>query len=323
MLEQAAEWLTPTNAWRLGRCSASAHYSGGPGAKPPSVVTNAGEAAHQALQAWVREFARGDPSRGLGEMFDRTCSAWGLSPESMPNGRLTRSRLAIRERELEELLASAGGQVQVDSERWIADGDRLIWGIPDLVVRGNQVILIDLKTGKVPAGGLDPGHQAQLLIYAHLIKHTSGQLPDRAVVFSLLRGAVDLTLSQEAIDQILGGLAAMRTGPRVASPSPHVCRFCDQRPRCDSHWSAQESWDSRERDGVAGTLVRADVAENGSVAVLLATPAGRAWVTHLPVVPPGTEPGVHLRIIGVHQPANPDAAWIAGPRATAHLQAGG
>lgn len=143
-------WLAPTSAWRLTQCGASAAFSAAPDEPAPRPVTNAGAAAHVAVASWIRGGLWQNPDPQLQGLFDDICGANGLEPEAIVNGRLTRARLGAREQQLRSLLLTTGPDPEISCEAPVADSERRLWGIPDIVVRATTTMVLDLKTALTP-----------------------------------------------------------------------------------------------------------------------------------------------------------------------------
>ncbi|MFI2486876.1 RecB family exonuclease [Promicromonospora kroppenstedtii] len=274
-------WLSPSRAWRLIECPASVlpvagTVSGGKG-KPE---VNTGILAHRALERWIRSegFRAADPKTALAEATD-ACAA-ELAGQPPAGWRVSRARLVARGMSLVDLI---GGRApdQVHSEIELKDEDLRLRGRPDLLLTGDEIVVVDLKTQTLREEELPAWVEFQLTVYAHLIRTVHGQLPTRAEVFSLNRGRREVVITDESLEATLVALASARTlDPSRANPSPEVCRFCDRRLVCEPHWSAAAKWP--DADAVTGTVERTEHAATGVVALLLTTANGRAWVSGIP-----------------------------------------
>jgi len=197
-------------------------------------------------------------------------------------------------------------------------------GVPDIVVRGEQDTIIDLKTGHINDAALQEASKFQLLAYAHLFEASFGELPHRLVIFSLVRGTVTVTFNANAVNAILRRIAEARSQHLgEARPDPKLCNFCHRRLVCEPHWQALKEWD--RPDAVRGIVLRVEHASSGGVGVMLETDGGEVWVTHLSAtVGTDAEVGAHLRAVRV-APRDPDRPaaqarmWRAGDVTGVHV----
>ena len=317
MTSAYGRWLTPTSAWRLAQCAASAGYSSGPLPPRRQRLTTAGEAAHAAMKRWIESGDWFAPTPRLQEHYDIVCDANGLQVEALANGRLTRARLGAREVDLASLLTRVGDRPEADCEKPLVDPEKELWGVPDIVVRGGQTAVVDLKTGGDVTRPLPDQLSRQLLIYAHLVRTHDGEPPSLVAIFSLAHGVIELEASARAIEELLDRIAAARSLPGMATPRADACRFCAQRRRCEPHWNAAANGELP--DAVEGAVVRTEVAESGSIAVQLETSAGRVWLTRLrPTMLAGqVAPGCWLRAVRLIAPSTEPPTWRAAPETMA------
>ncbi|UJP40261.1 CRISPR-associated protein Cas4 [Cellulomonas palmilytica] len=263
------------------------------------------------MAAWVQQGLWKRPGPHLERLYDDVCRAHGLEPESIRDGRLTRGRLGAREQQLRSLLLSAGPNPLVSCETPVRDDMRRLWGIPDLVARGTATLVIDLKTGTRATAPLPDRVRDQLLMYAHLVSVEDGKFPARAVVFSLIKGTIEISLGAADFDRLLAGIDAARASQPKARPSPDACRSCARRLTCGPHWDAVHLWD--EPDGLEGEILRVAAAENGAVSVQLLTTGGPAWLTHLEPKMLGRDVAVgrHARAVRVVRRTSSPETWRA------------
>lgn len=144
-------------------------------------------------------------------------------------------------------------------ERKLKDKDAGIFGTPDRVeVRDGQLRVVDLKSGVHQAGIRDSQRQ-QLLLYAHLVDVTCGQLPVAGVIEAAngdeARFAIESVAVSRAVQQVQQAIAsfndAVAAGEVPANPKEATCRFCAFRVVCSPYWASEAKSD---RD-VLGTVV--------------------------------------------------------------------
>lgn len=295
----AGGWLSPTRAWRLIECPASVRPAAGtvPGADADLEVST-GTLAHRALERWIRAqgYRAEDPRAALAEAAD-DCAAElpGGAPSSW---RVSRARLVARGMSLVELIGDRTPE-QVLSEVELQDVDLRLRGQLDLLLLGDEIVVVDLKTQTLLEEELPEWAQFQLTIYAHLIEKTYGVLPARAEAFSLNRGRIEVPITEMSLQTTLAALASARAAdPSHANPSPEVCLFCDRRLGCKPHWEVAMSWPNP--DAVTGEVVRLEEAASGVCALLLDTPTGPAWASGIPIALLNAVPGQQVRLIRVH-----------------------
>ncbi|MGN6607663.1 MAG: PD-(D/E)XK nuclease family protein [Jatrophihabitans sp.] len=289
-------WLSPTHAWRVAQCPASA----GPGVSgvvqidgPPQ---NKGSLAHRVVDLWVRArgYEEADVRGAMRAAIDRAVAEVGSDLPS--DWTLTGKRLLARAPVLAEAIGTDVSEVI--PERTIRCATLHIYGTPDIVVIGNEITLIDLKTEQLDDDGLSPWITFQLSIYAYLVGQEHGRLPDRIEVFSTQRGRIPVPLTDRDIAVAIAGLeAARRADPSTANPSEETCRFCRRRLRCDAQWQAAPSW--TRRDCVAGRVSRSERSTNGLTGLWLETADGAVLLSGVPTVLLSDIDGASIRAVRV------------------------
>lgn len=281
-------WLSPTSAWRMIGCPASASTSD---AAVPTTgdrgTPNAGTLAHRALRQWIESRAYRDEhaTQALMDAFDIEAHQAGADILVLHEGRLTRSRLGVRAPEIAAMLTSAGS-AEILCEQELRDPDTGIRGVPDLIDIGDNTTVIDWKTGQEAAASIPDRAKFQLRLYAHLFRYSYGRLPSTVEVFSLRRGRRPIDAAAAAVDAAVRAVSQARAAdPLVTRPTLDGCRYCPRRLVCKAHWDAVG--DTARPDAVQGPVLRVETAATGVKALLLETANGPAWVTHLP---PGTLP---------------------------------
>lgn len=300
-----AGWLSPTRAWRLIECPASVlPVAGTVSGGNAKLAVNTGTLAHRALERWIRTegYRAADPKAALAEAAD-ACAA-ELAGEPPSSWRVSRARLVARGVSLVDLIGDRTPD-QVLSEIGLKDEDLKLRGQPDLLLLGDEIVVVDLKTQALREEELPAWVEFQLMVYAHLIRTTYGTLPTRAEVFSLNRGRKEVAITEESLEMALVALASARAvDPSHANPSPEVCRFCDRRFACEPHWGVATSWPNA--DAVTGMVERTEHAAAGVVALLLATANGLAWISGIPERIASVSPKDTVRVVRVRRVGTAD-----------------
>jgi hypothetical protein len=302
-------WLSPTSAARLLACPASLGLAAAETAAVSTPAPNAGTLAHLAVKRWIEQgHWRFPDAAKLTALFDQAADEAGIDTVTLRDGRLTRARLAVRARQLAELLnCSSDATIMCEAE--LRDPAQLLHGIPDITVLGDQSSVIDLKTGRDAAGTLTSSIRLQLYVYAHLFRTAHGKLPDHVQAFSLSHGPITVEANPAAVQEALDAISAARQqNPETAYPVPEACRFCRRRMTCEPHWARLTDWETP--DAVEGDIVQITRAETGTRGVLLATSAGPAWLVRVPgeYIPDGAAPGRRLRAVRVSKRQENDKA---------------
>lgn len=314
------DWLSPTSAWRLLQCPAAVRPGGGQKPADSGWAQNAGSIAHLAVRMWIESgvWQADDDGGPLREAFDEAAAAAGTHPSLLYQGVLTRARLAQAAHGLRSAL---GGGARDDStiscETELRDEERRLHGIPDLQVSGAASVVIDLKTGRESGELLPERIRFQLLIYAHLFRIKHGMLPERAEVFSLVHGRLQVPMDEGSLTAVLASVEQARGAIGMpARPALEACRFCPRRLACDEHWHADEEV---RPDGLEGEVGKLRTAETGTVALKLRTASGSAWVTQIPANKVGgISVGSQLRLTGLFQPRSA-SDWRATGRTQVRL----
>lgn len=313
MTTPSGELLSPSRAWRLTQCPASGGPSGPPN-KPASAKANAGTLAHHALELWIKEegFRESDPKAALARALDGAlAAAGGIAP---PRWTMIRSRLRARAGELVTAL-DVSATSQVISEERIVDTALGVEGTPDVVVIGDTVALLDLKTEEMENDVVSHWAMFQLRVYAHLVEVAYGGVPSRVEIFSANRGRLPVQVTRTDVDAARAELLAAREADRtIAKPAPETCFFCRRRTICQPHWDAAAAW--LDRDCVEGRLTQTEHAANGLVAARVQTSDGDTWVSGIPesVLIASTGSGVRFVRLTAKRDSDGDSAnWRWGP----------
>ena len=217
----SADWLSPTRAWRLIECPASVRTAavGGVSVVDHEQPINTGTLAHRALERWIRNGGYGEPNPGavLAAAAD-SCAA--EVPGGPPSGwNIVKYRLVARGPSLVDLIGERSPD-DVLSEHVMHDHDLRLRGQLDLLLLGGEIVVVDLKTQTLIEDELPEWVQFQLNVYAHLVEKNYGSLPAHAEVFSLNRGRIEVSITQESLDGALDALAAARVStPHMRTPA--------------------------------------------------------------------------------------------------------
>lgn len=111
-------------------------------------------------------------------------------------------------------------------------------GRPDLLVEGDWIIPVEVKTGRTPSYPY-PGQVMQCIAYCALVEETSGVRPPHGIILFKQTGTkfvIEYTPARER--ELHRTLRAMRQRlqlPEVhrSHESPQVCAACGYRERCD------------------------------------------------------------------------------------------
>lgn len=289
-------WLSPTRAWRVTQCPASAGPAVSGVVQIDGPAQNKGSMAHRALDFWVRAhgYEAADVRESMRTAIDQAVAEVGSEVPS--DWTLTGKRLLARAPALAEALG-----VDVDeviAERTIRDAALRVYGTPDIVVLGKELTLIDLKTEQVDDGELSPWIIFQLSVYAYLVAQEHGRLPDRIEVFSTHRGRIPVKLRDTDVSAALAALeAARRADPSATNPGEDTCRYCHRRLRCDAQWQAAPSWS--KRDCVAGRVNRTERSTNGLTGLWLETADGAVLLSGVPTMLVPDLDGASIRAVRV------------------------
>lgn len=290
-----AGWLSPTRAWRIVECPASVRPLASGVATVQDEQVNVGTLTHRVLEHWIRAagYRTADPQGALADAADACESKLHGSPP--PGWRISRARLIARGLSLVDLIGNRPPE-HVVSEIELQDDDLRLRGQVDLLLLGDEIVVVDLKTETMLDEGLTDWMRFQLTIYAHLVQKTYGRLPDSAEVFSLNRGRRKVHITEESVRDALTALVTARAADRThADPSPATCHFCGRRLECAPHWDASSTWPVR--DAVEGVVERAEYAAAGMTALLLKTADGPEWVSRIPGAAGQAAPGDSVRIV--------------------------
>jgi hypothetical protein len=200
-------------------------------------------------------------------------------PKKWPGYQLKRARLFQVAGRVRDFLHELPPGTTVLTEEPLVASDGLLFGRPDLIIRGRgRHQIIDYKSGGVLDRETNRPREAyvrQLQLYAFLEHATSGSWPTSAHLFPLHGAPVEIDvdprfcseLAAQAFDAAGAYNAAVPDTP-PATPAPEHCRWCPHATICASFWEAcDESWEP------------AVVAAAGVVTQVFATPLGGTTLT--------------------------------------------
>ncbi len=197
----------------------------------------------EALRLLGTERRRGDPSRDgrLRRDVDEAVPSLAVSVGSLL--RLTLSRATGS--------GNAAVYAEVPVEAEVAPGQRWRGRIDAVIQCGDEVTLVDFKTGTPSLADME-----QLVAYACLFERDEGTRALGAVrrlAVLNTRGGVEERDAPigEALDAERSRIAAetrdvarrLASSPPEASPAAERCPRCDVRGRCDDYWTARRVWE--------------------------------------------------------------------------------
>jgi hypothetical protein len=175
-------------------------------------------------------------------------------PKKWPGYQLKRARLFQVAGRVREFLQELPPGAHVLPEEPLEAGNGLLYGRPDLIIRGpGRHQIIDYKSGGVLDRETNRPREAyvrQLQLYAYLEHAASGSWPTSAHLFPLHGAPVEIDvdprlcseLAAQAFDAANVYNAAVPDTPR-ATPTLEHCRWCPHATVCASFWEAcDESW---------------------------------------------------------------------------------
>lgn len=296
------DWVSPTTANSLWECGYRVALSRDPALREwqrPTPFTAMGNAAHVLSERVTRGEFNGESGKGLEAALDsawweeiqrqadRLNASWGVPqrpPAEWPGYELARLRTVrrlardVRQRRDRSMRDDVSVQTEVD----MVDEEHHLIGRADRVEHaGDRTRVVDLKTG-LAQGEPTQQQRRQLLLYAWLVKATTGRWPS-AVVLEIatghqfaepvVRAEVESLLA--ALNGLIAGYnAAMASGHQaveaLAAADAQTCRRCPFRIVCRPFWSnLTTSWDPPQR-AMLGTIEASGQAANGFHASVLA-----------------------------------------------------
>jgi hypothetical protein len=160
-------------------------------------------------------------------------------------------------------------------------------GRPDRVEGppGNRTV-IDLKTGLAQSDA-SPEQRRQLLLYAHLVQASTGDLPRQIAIEDAAGRRWQEPITPDLVNAAVAEVTRAREGykraesrgalPTLARPAPDTCRWCPYRPVCEPYWAnLEKAW----RHGSVAGMTTSDSA-GSTIEINAASPAdssGRRWI---------------------------------------------
>ncbi|MGI8521550.1 MAG: RecB family exonuclease [Actinomycetota bacterium] len=227
-------------------------------------------------------------------------------PREWPGYHLTRTRVirrCLRQWERSGVI-TARSVSALQIEEAMSDGVTGIAGRPDRVEgpSGNRCV-VDLKTGLRQERPTET-QRRQLLMYAHLVARTSGDLPARIAIEDASgrrwEEPIDAREVDDAVQEVRRGLKQYRASVEhnslklLASPGADTCGWCNYKSVCEPYWNNLDaSWG---HGSVAGVVASVDAAPSGSLLEIMAESPVDATGTWLVSSTPADTPGVGAAI---------------------------
>lgn len=190
-------------------------------------------------------------------------------------------------------------RVKFHSEKWLESKDKLLAGKIDLIIeRGEEVELIDFKTGNITQDVLDDAgetfteikeeYKEQLKLYAFLYFEQTGKFPSSLILVDLAKQKFPISFSQsecssifaEAIKLLHATNESIGKEAFIANPTEINCKHCLYRPACSFYLKHLE-FDYSFND-VIGYIKKAVRYQNGNVSVFLENTNCKMTITGLP-----------------------------------------
>jgi hypothetical protein len=192
-------------------------------------------------------------------------------PEEWPGYHLIRARTirkALRNLHGETERRPSEGTESVEVERPLEDGTARLYGRPDRVEgRAGDRCVVDLKTGLNQHGATE-SQRRQLLLYCHLVKVASGELPRRVAIEDPAGRRWEEPVTPAEVETVVAEVESARSTfensaksrqlEALASPDPDTCRWCTYRRVCGPYWARLETaWQHGSVYGVTEGSTRA------------------------------------------------------------------
>ncbi|MFC1985741.1 PD-(D/E)XK nuclease family protein [Chloroflexota bacterium] len=270
----------------------------------------------------------------VGEAYQELKSAWGHSvkvpePSRWPRYQHIKVRfLRYLEGEYNKRESvptpSTTYSLKIENEKWLRSSDGKIIGRPDRVeIQGNQIELIDLKTGAIDhfdTEDISGKYRRQLLLYAFLWWDTHKIWPSKTSIQSITgdRYSLDVkpeeckTIASQAINALISFNENTSTTNinSLANPAPDSCIYCPYKGGCQPFWEAvSQDW-GWYLINILGVVEEAEKSRGVVTLVMrpnktnLSTPACKIRVLEVPDY--DFEPDMQLAVVGA-QPTNSTA----------------
>jgi RecB family exonuclease len=177
-------------------------------------------------------------------------------------------------------------RAQPQIEDSLADPSLNLAGRPDRVEGppGNRTV-VDLKTGLAQSDA-SPEQRRQLLLYAHLVQASTGDLPRQMAIEDAAGRRWQEPVTPELVNAAVAEVMRAREEyeraenrgilPSLARPAPDTCRWCPYRPVCEAYWAnLMNAW---RHGSIAGITTSESV--GATIEIDAASPAdssGRRW----------------------------------------------
>ena len=184
-----------------------------------------------------------------------------LVPGRWPHYQRVRTRaVGSSTRQISRRLHGRTGQsssrARTTTERTLRSDRSPLFGRPDrVVVKGDSVEIIDLKTSQAAEDGMPDRAKRQLIMYAALWEEVTGVLPNKLTVEAIDGSRTSITVTQKEVEsQREAAMADFNAFNQAAvepstllgkaNPSPDACRFCDYKALCGPFFDAlSDEWD--------------------------------------------------------------------------------
>jgi len=183
-------------------------------------------------------------------------------------------------------LTTRTSDIKFYSEKWLESKDKLIGGKVDLIIEsGNNVEIIDFKTGEIAQDDLDDEGEIisdiktedkeQLKLYAYLYFENTNNFPTSLSLVDLSKQKFPVEFSKEECKSIFDEAKnllhkinnCIKDSTFSANPTEINCKFCLYRPACVFYQKQLETVLSFNE--VSGEIKDVKKFQNGNVSVFL------------------------------------------------------
>lgn len=217
--------------------------SRGAGHGATSLPAAVGTAVHRAIELAIDQRLDADAAWDLAcdEVAER-----GTDPREANNATRMRLRLGRRLPQLIQFIDDKH-PLEILTEHWMRSIDGRLQGRADLVLLGEEAVVVDVKSGlsENDDGSPRDAYVRQLAVYAHLVAESHEVGDVTCAIFSLRDGMVPVHLRTDDRDAMVAeaihSLDAfnMRVPhDQPAQPSCSACSWCPYLTECDAAWRA-------------------------------------------------------------------------------------